>query len=107
VKTGLQELIERRDTLVARSAAQREELARAVAGVRRGLLPGQLALDAWRLVKARPLLAGLAVGLLVVVRPRRLLTWVSTGLTLYSLAQRLAVALRAPVGGGRRPGPPL
>jgi hypothetical protein len=107
VKTSLQELIERRDALVARSAAQREELARAVAGVRRGLLPGGLALDAWRLVKSRPLLAGLAVGLLVAVRPRRLLAWVSTGLTLYSLVHRLAAALRAPGGGGRRPRPPL
>jgi hypothetical protein len=95
VKSALQELIERRDQLVAQSAAQRAQLARASAGLRRGLLPGQLALDAWRAVKSHPLLAGLAAGLIIAVRPRRLLAWVSTGLTVYSLARRIAVALRA------------
>lgn len=95
MKSGLRELTERRDALVAQSAAQRAQLTQAAEGVRRGLLPGRLALDAWRLVKSRPLLAGLAVGLLVAVRPRRLLTWASTGLAAYSLARRITAILRA------------
>jgi hypothetical protein len=95
MKTGLQELTERREALVAQSAAQRAQLVQAAEGVRRGLLPGQLALDGWRVVASHPWLAGLAVGLIVAVRPRRLLAWASTGLTLYSLARRIAAALRA------------
>lgn len=95
MRTGLHELIERREALVALSAAQRAQLAQAVEGVQRGFLVGRLALDAWLIFRSRPLVAALAVGLVLSARPRRLLAWASTGLTAYSIARSIAVALRA------------
>jgi hypothetical protein len=95
MKTGLHELTERREALVAQSAAQRARLAQAVEGVQRGFLVGRLALDAWRIFRSQPLVAALAVGVVLGARPRRLLAWASTGLTVYSVARRIAAALRA------------
>jgi hypothetical protein len=95
MKTGLQELTERREALVAQSAAQRAQLTQAAEGMQRGLLAGRLALDVWHMFRSHPLAAGLVLGLVFAARPRRLLAWASTGLTLYSLAQRIAAALRA------------
>ena len=95
MRSGLQELAERREALVVQSAAQRAQLAQAAEGVRRGLLPGLVALDVWHLVRSQPLVAGLAVGLSVAARKRRLLAWASTALTIFSLARRIAATRRA------------
>jgi hypothetical protein len=95
MKTGLHELTERREALVALSAAQRAQLAQAAEGVQRGFLVGRLAIDAWRIFRSQPMVAALAVGLVIGARPRRLLAWASTGLTVYSVARRIAAALRA------------
>jgi hypothetical protein len=95
MKTGLHELTERREALVAQSAAQRAQLAQAVEGVQRGFIVGRLALDAWLIFKSQPIAAALAVGLVLAARPRRLLGWASTGLTVYSIAHRIGAALRA------------
>lgn len=95
MKTGLQELTERREALVAQSAAQRAQLTHAAAGVQRGFVARRLALDAWQMFRSQPLAAALAVGLIFAARPRRLLAWASAGLTAYSLARRIAAALRA------------
>lgn len=95
MSSGLEQLIEERQALVARCAAQRAQLSAAIDGVRRGLVPAQAALGAWNAVKAHPLLIGLAAVAATAAGPRRLLSWAGTGLTLYSLVRRIAQLVRA------------
>jgi len=89
VTSALNQLIEQREALVARCTEQREQLAESIGGVRRGLLPAQVALSAWRAARSHPLLIGIAVVAATAAGPRRLLSLLGTALTFYSLAQRV------------------
>jgi hypothetical protein len=90
VNSPLNQLIERREALVARCAEQRDQLGQAIDGVRRGAAPLQAALGTWHAVKSRPLLFGLVALVAAVAGPRRLVSMLGTAFTFYSLARRLA-----------------
>jgi hypothetical protein len=86
------ELAERRAALVARAAAQRQELFQALEPWRRPIGLLERAGEAVRSLKKHPeLLAGLGV-FLAVLRPWRFARWLPSGLALWRIAR---LALRA------------
>jgi len=90
-RARLLELAERRSRLIERARAQREQLARSLAGTDTA---ADLLARAFRVVEGvlqQPLIVAAAVALLVVLRPRRALRWLMKGWSawrLYRGAQR-------------------
>lgn len=82
----LAELARRREALRARSSAQREALAQAAAP-----FTGKLAtLDrVTQALRSHPVVAGLAVGALALLGPRRLLNWALRALSMAALVRRV------------------
>jgi len=84
-----------RGELVVRCEEERARLLTHAARVQRLATPFELGFAAARTLRSHPLAIAAAV-LAVSLRPRgRILRWLSTGLTAYSVARRLAVLLRA------------
>jgi hypothetical protein len=96
MKTRLQAHKERREALVARCAALRGEARQHFVQVERSLWVADLAIDAGRALKRRPLVIAVIVGALAVAQPARLLRWLSRGFALYSFVQNVRAALRQP-----------
>ena len=86
MKAKLIELVERRTTLVAKIAAQRIELSRALAPWRRPLAAVDLGLGAIRYIRNHiPLLVGVAA-FLVPFRPWRMAKWLQRGRLVWRVA---------------------
>lgn len=86
------ELAERRAALVARAAAQRQDLAQVLAPWRRPIELLEKGAEAVRSLKKHPeAMAGVAI-LLAVLRPWRFLRWLPSGWAVWRFAR---VALRA------------
>ena len=86
-----QELAARRAALLARSELQRREASAALDGIARGLWPIDAVDGLARRVVAHPLwVVGIAVALVVVVRPGRLLRVAAWGVSAAVAARRVA-----------------
>ena len=83
------ELAERRERLVAKIAMQRGELANHAAPWKGVCAIADKGIAAARFLRRHPGLVAGAVGLLVALRPRRTLTWLGRGWSLWKVAQRL------------------
>lgn len=84
MNTKLVELAERRATLVARAAAQRAELSQRIALWRGALAVVDQGVAAIRYFKSHPeLLAAAVVTFVVVIRPRRVLSFFRRGWALW------------------------
>ncbi len=93
MSSRIAEIVSRREALIARAAAQRAQIAAAASALRPSLWFANPAMRVYRLVKSRPLLAALVLGVLAVAGPRRALRWGYRGLTLYAAVAPLAKAL--------------
>jgi hypothetical protein len=89
MKSRLRAHIERRKALVARCATLRGEARQQFVQVGRSLWVADLAMDAGRALKRRPLIVAAIVGALVVAQPARILRWLSRGFALYSFVQNI------------------
>lgn len=78
-------LVERRKALVARSAAQRAEIARALQPALRRLAAADRMLEALR---SHPFVAGIIAAALGYLGPRRVIFWAARALPLASLLRR-------------------
>ena len=96
MKSRLQSHTERREALVARCAALRGEARYHAAQLQRSLWAADLALEAGRAIKRRPLVLAVIVGALTIVQPGRALRWLGKGLAAYSFVQNLYAVLRRP-----------
>ena len=96
MKSRLQSHTERREALVARCAALRGEARYHAAQLQRSLWAADLALEAGRAIKRRPLVLAAIVSALAIVQPGRALRWLSKGLAAYSFVQNLYAVLRRP-----------
>jgi YqjK-like protein len=95
VKRRALELAQRREALVARSSAQRHEVAAAAAEITARLDRIDQRIEAVRRFFRRPwLLAGAVAAALVLLGPRKLLQIVSRSAFLFSTAQRVAQLVR-------------
>ena len=94
MKSRLQSHTERREALVARCAALRSEVRYHAAQVQRSLRAADLAVEAGRALKRRPLFAAVIVGALALVRPGRALRWLSKGFAVYSFVQNIRAVMR-------------
>jgi hypothetical protein len=81
------ELAERRDTLAAKAAAQREELSQALAHWRAPISVADQGWAALRYLGKNPLLLGGAVAFLVAFRPWRMVKWLPPGWLLWRIAR--------------------
>lgn len=79
-------LAQRREALVARSAACRAEIASGLEPFARKLAIADRAVAALR---SHPVLAGIAATALAIIGPRTLLRWTLRALPVYSLVRRL------------------
>ena len=93
MSSRIAEIVSRREALSERAAAQRARFSAAASTLRPSLWFANLAVRAYRLVKSRPLLAALVLGVLAVAGPRRALRWGYRGLTLYAAVAPLAKVL--------------
>jgi hypothetical protein len=94
MKRRLHELVEQRRLLVARCAEQRSDIAQYAGPLRRTLRVADIAADAGRALKRRPLLVGAIITSLTVLGPGRAMRWLSKGLAFYSLVRNVRSALR-------------
>lgn len=83
---AMRELAQRRRLLVARSAAQRLEIAGALAPFTGRLSAVDRTIAA---VRAHPVIAVVAAGVLALIGPRVLLRWAARLIPVYSLLRRL------------------
>lgn len=83
----LVELAERRATLVARAAVQRTELAQRLAPWRGPLAVVDQGVAAVRYLKRHPELLAAMVTFAVVIRPRRVVSWIRRGWVLWRLVR--------------------
>ena len=93
MSSRIAEIVSRREALIERAAAQRAQFAAAASGLRPSLWFANLAVRAYRLVKARPLWAALVLGVVAVAGPRRALRWGYRGVTLFAVVAPLAKVL--------------
>ena len=89
-----QALVQRREALLARSAALRERMAVDASGLAAPLRPADRVLDALRWVRAHPALPALGAAVVVLWRPRRAWRWAVRGWTLWRGWQRLRRLVR-------------
>ena len=94
MRKGLHELVTRRRALVARCAAQREQVAQLAAAVQQPLRFADIAMEAGRSVKRHPLLVGTIMATLAVLGPARTVRWLSKALAGYSFTKDLRTMLR-------------
>jgi hypothetical protein len=94
MKTRLQSRIERRESLVARSAALRAEALHHSAQLQRSLWIADIAVEAVRALKQRPLIVAAIVGALIALRPGRAVRWLGKGLAIYSFVRNLRKVVR-------------
>ncbi len=87
------ELAERRATLVARAAAQREDLSKALTAWRKPLAKAQQGLDTARRIWAHPELFAGVIALLTVLRAWRIVRWLPPGWVVWRVA-RMALGVR-------------
>jgi hypothetical protein len=80
---GDEALARRREDLLARSAVLREGLARDVAGLAGPLRQADRLMDAWRWMRARPVLPLAAAAALALWRPRGAWRWMGRALGLW------------------------
>ncbi len=85
------ELAERRATLAAKSAAQREEVAQTLAHWRTPIIVVDQGWAALRYLGRNPVLLGGAVAFVVALRPWRMVKWLPPGWLLWRIA-RMALA---------------
>ena len=90
MSSRIAEIVSRREALVARAAAQRAQAAAAASGLRPSLWLANLPVRVYGLIKARPLWAALALGVLAGYGPRRALRWGYRGVTLFATVVPLA-----------------
>ena len=91
---GLHELVARRRSLVARCAAQREQVAQHAASLQQSLRIADIAMEAGRSIKRHPLLVGAIMSTLAVLGPARTVRWLGKALSGYSLIKDLRTMLR-------------
>ena len=89
MNSRLIELAERRERLVARIALQRGELASRAEPWKGVLAVADKGVEAVRYMRRHPAWVAGAVGLFVALRPRRAISWLRRGWSLWSMAQRL------------------
>ena len=94
MKSRLRSHAERRESLLARCALLRGEARYHAAQLQRSLWAADLALEAGRAIKRRPLVLAAIVGALTIAQPARALRWLSRGLAAYSFVQNLYAVLR-------------
>jgi hypothetical protein len=96
--TRARQLAARRDALVAEAALQRTRAAHASAEIRRTLGWAERALALARGAVRKPMVAALGAAALAVLiaRPRQAATWLSYGLTAYTVLRRIGRALGTP-----------
>ena len=82
---SLRPLVERREALVARSAAQRAEIAAALQPALRRLAAADRVLEALR---SHPFVAGIIAAALGYLGPRRIIFWAARALPFVSLLRR-------------------
>ena len=73
MSSRISEIVSRREELIVRAAAQRDQLATVASRLRPSLWFANLALRAYRLVKSQPLRAAVILGVLAAAGPRRAL----------------------------------
>lgn len=84
----LVKLAERRATLVARAAVQRAELAQRLEPWRGPLAVVDQGVAAIRYIKSHPEIMAAMVMFAVVIRPRRISSWLRRGWVLWRMARR-------------------
>jgi len=94
MKSRLRSHAERRESLVARCTLLRGEARYHAAQLQRSLWAADLALEAGRAIKRRPLVLAAIIGALTIAQPARALRWLSKGLAAYSFVQNLYAVLR-------------
>ena len=94
MKSRLRSHAERRESLVARCTLLRGEARYHAAQIQRSLWAADLALEAGRAIKRRPLVLAAIIGALTIAQPARALRWLSKGLAAYSFVQNLYAVLR-------------
>jgi len=94
MKSRLRSHAERRQSLVARCTLLRGEARDHAAQLQRSLWAADLAMEAGRAIKRRPLVLAAIIGALTIAQPARALRWLSKGLAAYSFVQNLYAVLR-------------
>ena len=94
--TRSRQLAARRDALVAQAALQRARAADAGAEIRRALGWAERGVALVRGAARKPMVVGVAAAALAVLiaKPRQAATWLSYGLTAYTIVRRIRRALR-------------
>ena len=93
MKSRLRSHAERRESLVARCTLLRGEARYHAAQLQRSLWAADLALEAGRAIKRRPLVLAAIIGALTIAQPARALRWLCKGMAAYSVVQNLYAVL--------------
>jgi hypothetical protein len=93
MSSRIAEIVNRREALITRAAAERAQIAAVTSSLGSSLWFANLTVRAYRLVKSRPLWAALVLGVLAVAGPRRALRWGYRGVTLFATVVPLAKVL--------------
>lgn len=94
MSTLSEKLILRRQTLLAKSQAERLLLGQQVAQIRQTLLLADLGLQIVKKIKHRPLIGLGLIAATIAIKPARMLTMLKTGLTVWQTWQNFAPALK-------------
>ncbi len=89
-----QRLAQRRVALLAHSAAQRDALSQQVSQIEQRLASVDRTINVVRRYAAQPLLLAGGVALLVMIGPRRLLSWAGRSAVLLSAGRRMLRLMR-------------
>lgn len=92
------ELAERRERLTAKIELQRGELARHVAPWKGVFAVADKGVEAVRYLRQHPGLVAGAVGFLVALRPRRAITWLRRGWSMWKMVQKVRQRLSGAAG---------
>jgi hypothetical protein len=85
ISSNLRELQARRAHLVALASRQRADIARGFEAWERAFSLLDRGISVWNFLKSHPLLLGAAMSLVVILRPRRAVTWLSSAVALWRL----------------------
>lgn len=96
ISTRLRQLQARRAHLVALAARQRDELAEGLQALSGPVRLVDRGIAAWNYLKVRPLWTAAGVALIVALKRRRALTWMSGALALWRLYRTVRLRLTGP-----------